>query len=174
MRTDNIFTQISAVNLTILQLWSIYKSDGLFVDADFALSRAKFRDSDVAGKHIPGSINKTASFSVTAGHEFGWYGSACFRYFGPRSLIEDNSQISDSTFITNARAGYRVNKRLNVTMDVLSAFDSNSHDIDYFYASRLQGETAEGVEDFHNHPVVPRTFRLSVQYTYWGLIKKIF
>ena len=166
MRIDNIFTQISAVNLTILQLWSIYKSDGLFIDADFALSRAKFRDSDVAGKHIPGSINKTASFSVTAGHEFGWYGSARFRYFGPGSLIEDNSQRSNSTFITNARVAYRVNKRFNVAIDALNIFDSNSHDIDYFYASRLQGEPAEGVEDFHYHPVIPRTFRLSVQYTY--------
>ena len=143
-----------------------HPTNWFFIDADITLSRAKFRDSDVAGKHIPGSINKTASFSVTAGHEFGLYGSARFRYFGPRSLIEDNSQKSTSTFITNARAGYRINKRLNLALDVLNVLDSNNHDIDYFYASRLQGEPAEGVEDFHYHPVIPRTFRLSVQYTY--------
>ena len=99
--------------------------------------RAKFRDSDVAGKHIPGSINKTAPLSVTAGHEFGCYGSTRFRYFGSRSLIENNSQRSNSNFIINACAGYRINKRLNVAMDVLNVFDSNNHDIDYFYTSRL-------------------------------------
>ena len=141
-------------------------TDWLYMDADFALSRAKFRDFDEAGDHIPGSINKTASMSVTAGREFGWYGSARFRYFGPRSLIEDNSQRSNSTFITNARVGYRLDKRFNVAMDVLNIFDSNDHDIDYFYTSRLQNEPADGVDDIHFHPVIPRNLRLSVQYTY--------
>ena len=51
-------------------------------------------------------------------------------------------------------------------MDTLNIFDSDDSDIDYFYTSRLQGEPAEGVEDFHYHPFIPRTFRLSVQYAY--------
>ena len=51
-------------------------------------------------------------------------------------------------------------------MDILNIFDSDASDNDYFYTSRLQGEPAEGVEDFHYHPVIQRTFRLSVQYTY--------
>ena len=35
------------------------------------------------------------------------------------------------------------------------------HDIDYFYASRLAGEPADGVEDNHFHPIEPRTVRLN-------------
>ena len=35
-------------------------------------------------------------------------------------------------------------------------------DIDYFYTSRLPGEPAEGVDDIHFHPVLPRTARLNL------------
>ena len=35
-------------------------------------------------------------------------------------------------------------------------------DIMYFYASRLPGEPASGVEDKHFHPAEPRTLRLSL------------
>jgi hypothetical protein len=42
---------------------------------------------------------------------------------------------------------------------VLNALDS---DIDYFYASRLPGESAAGVEDIHLHPTLPRTARIGL------------
>ena len=50
-----------------------------------------------------------------------------------------------------------------LALEVLNLVDSGDHDIDYFYASRLQGEPAGGVEDLHYHPILPRTWRLSVQ-----------
>jgi hypothetical protein len=34
--------------------------------------------------------------------------------------------------------------------------------IDYYYASRLPGEDAEGVNDIHFHPVEPISFRMSL------------
>ena len=42
-------------------------------------------------------------------------------------------------------------KRWRLQVDVLNLFDSDDHDIDYFYASRLPSEPAEGVEDIHYH-----------------------
>lgn len=47
-------------------------------------------------------------------------------------------------------------------MDVFNVFDTKASDIDYFYASRLAGEPAEGVNDIHTHPVEPRAVRASV------------
>ena len=44
-------------------------------------------------------------------------------------------------------------------VDVLNLLDSDDDDITYFYASRLAGEPAEGVEDLHFHPIEPRTVR---------------
>jgi hypothetical protein len=45
---------------------------------------------------------------------------------------------------------------------VFNLFDRKASDIDYFYASRLRGEAAGGVEDRHFHPVEPRSFRLTL------------
>ncbi|MEO8074704.1 MAG: hypothetical protein ABI818_00140 [Acidobacteriota bacterium] len=42
----------------------------------------------------------------------------------------------------------------------LNVPDSAASDIDYFHASRLPGEPAEGVEDIHTHPTLPRSLRL--------------
>jgi hypothetical protein len=49
---------------------------------------------------------------------------------------------------------------------VFNLFDREVSDIDYFYASRLPGEPADGVEDRHFHPVEPRTVRASVTYNF--------
>jgi len=37
----------------------------LLVDFDLSVSRARFTDEDPAGDHIPGSVEKVASFGVT-------------------------------------------------------------------------------------------------------------
>jgi hypothetical protein len=49
---------------------------------------------------------------------------------------------------------------------VLNLLNSRDHDITYFYASRLPGEPAGGVEDIHFHPVEPRTVRLYLTYKF--------
>jgi hypothetical protein len=83
----------------------------------------------------------------------GWFGSLRWRYFGPRPLIEDNSVRSQSTSLVNARVGYAVAKQVRAYVDVFNLFDRKASDIDYFYASRLQGEPAAGVSDV---PLPPR------------------
>lgn len=44
-------------------------------------------------------------------------------------------------------------------LEMLNALDGDDDDITYYYASRLPGEPAEGVEDLHFHPIEPRTVR---------------
>jgi hypothetical protein len=53
-------------------------------------------------------------------------------------------------------------RNLEFRADVFNLFDSNDDDISYFYASRLPGEPAEGIEDIHFHPLEPRTVRVSM------------
>jgi hypothetical protein len=95
---------------------------------------------------------------VTYDSPSGWYGSVRLRHFGPRPLIEDGSAKSDSSTLVNAAIGFR-RERLDVRVDVLNVLDSDDHDITYFYASRLPGESEEGVEDLHFHPLEPRMLR---------------
>jgi hypothetical protein len=80
----------------------------------------------------------------------------------PRPLIEDNAQRSRATMLAYLRTGHEINKDWKVAFDVFNLFDRKASDIDYYYASRLQGEPAEGVNDIHFHPVEPRLFRMTV------------
>jgi hypothetical protein len=45
------------------------------------------------------------------------------------------------------------------TFNLLNA---KANDITYFYASRLPGEPAQGVNGFMSHPAKPRTFLVGV------------
>ena len=74
----------------------------------------------------------------------------------------DNSQRSKATTLAYLRVGYKIDKNLKLSLDVFNLFDSKGSDIDYYYASRLKGEPAEGVNDTHFHPVEPRSLRLSL------------
>jgi outer membrane receptor protein involved in Fe transport len=147
--------------------WSTHwrPTSWLLFDLDLAASKARFTDDAPEGDYIPGSIDKVASFGVTIDSLGPWYGMLQYRYFGPRPLVEDNSVESESTQLTNLRIGYRVNKMWRAHLDVYNLFDRDDDDITYFYESQLQGEPVP-VEDFHFHPVEPRTVRFTVSATF--------
>lgn len=65
----------------------------------------------------------------------------------------------------NLGIGYRW-RRTSIELDILNLLNSKDHDIDYFYASRLNGEPEGGIEDVHYHPVEPRTFRVKMDYRF--------
>ncbi|HEY3634613.1 MAG TPA: TonB-dependent receptor [Caldimonas sp.] len=140
----------------------------LLFDLDFAASHARFTtdDPDTPGRYIPGSVDKVVSFGVSVIDRGPWFGHFQLRYFGPRPLIEDNSQRSQPTTLAYLRLGYKVTSNAKVALEVFNLFDRQASDIDYFYASRLKGEPAGGVDDIHFHPVEPRSFRLTLAATF--------
>ena len=77
---------------------------------------------------------------------------------------------SDPSTIANLRIGYKFNKTWSAHFDVLNLFNSEAHDIDYFYCSRLKSDPAgstcsdgsAGVDDIHFHPSEPRQFRFTI------------
>nr|WP_314606403.1 TonB-dependent receptor [uncultured Janthinobacterium sp.] len=138
----------------------------LLFDLDLAASRSRYTENDPAGNFIPGSIDKVASFGVTVTDRGPWSGAFQLRYFGPRPLIEDNSVRSASTTLAYARVAYQINRKTRLSLDVFNLFDKRASDIDYYYASRLPGEAAEGVNDRHFHPVEPRSVRLTLSYAF--------
>jgi len=137
-------------------------SKWLLLDADFAASRSRFTEYDAAGPYIPGSVDKVVSVGATLTNFGPWFGQFQLRYFGPRPLIEDNSQRSSATTLAYLRVGYKLTNDVRLALDVFNLFDRNASDIDYSYASRLQGEPASGVNDIHLHPVEPRRVRLTL------------
>ena len=138
----------------------------LLFDLDLAAPRSRYTQNDPAGNFIPGSIDKVASFGVTVTDQGPWSGAFQLRYFGPRPLIEDNSVRSASTTLAYARLAYQLNRKTRIALDVFNLFDKRASDIDYYYASRLPGEAADGESDRHFHPVEPRSVRLSLSYAF--------
>ena len=132
-------------------------SPRLTADADLTLARARF----TGGQYIPGAPSSTLSAGAT--YELGRLSASLrVRHFGPRPLIEDNSQRSGSSTLVNALLAYAAAERVKFRLEVLNLFHRAADDITYFYASRLPGEPAAGVEDKHFHPAEPRTLRVSL------------
>lgn len=138
----------------------------LLFDLDLAYSRARYLGDDPAGAHVPGAVEQVASFGATvndAGPAGRWSGALQLRYFGPRPLVEDNSVRSSATALAYLRAGYRLDRGWQLSVDVFNLFDRRVNDIEYYYASRLPGEPARGVDDIHFHPGEPRTARVTLR-----------
>ena len=139
--------------------------DWLIVDADLAWTRARFRDADPAGDHIPGAVESVASVGITVDRPDGWFGGARLRHFGAAPLTEDDSVRSDPTTLVNLELGYHFTRALSGFVTVFNLFDADDNDITYYYESRLPGEP-EPVSDIHFHPVEPRTLRATLTYRF--------
>jgi outer membrane receptor protein involved in Fe transport len=138
-------------------------------DIDIAFSHARFRETPEGENYVPGALNRVISGGVAinppAGVSQGPFGGFRLRHFGPRSLIEDNSVKSKSTWIVNAEVGYKFSDRLRLTLESYNIFDVEASDIDYYFESRLQGEP-EAVEDIHFHAAIPRSARLALHMSF--------
>jgi hypothetical protein len=148
--------------------WTNYArlASWLTVDADFALSRARFRGDDPAGNYIPGALDTVISAGLAVEARRPLFGSVRVRHFGPRPLVEDASVVSRGTTLWNGELGYRLTSKARLVLELFNLFNADVSDIDYFYASRLSGESANGVEDIHTHPALPRSARFGLQLSF--------
>ncbi len=151
--------------------------NGWRVDLQLSASRARFSDEDPAGNFIPGSIERVASLGVTYDPGGRWFAALQERYFGSRPLVEDNSERSPITSLTNLRVGYRIDRTWQVRLDVFNLFNRKNDDITYFYNSCLRSEqgdarcnplapSRDGIPGQHFHPVEPLAARVSVSATF--------
>lgn len=137
----------------------------LTFDVSGALTHARFTGVDADESYIPNSVSEV----LGAGASFELPGDLSatlrLRHFGSAPLIEDNSVRSDPTTLVNLGL-YKQIGRGRIGLDVLNLFDARDADITYWYTSRLQGEDASGVDDYHIHPVEPRQFRATWRYSF--------
>ncbi|HEX2761142.1 MAG TPA: TonB-dependent receptor, partial [Rhizomicrobium sp.] len=138
----------------------------LTLDADFAWSHARFTLFDPAGQRVPESLEGTIDGGIAL-HDLdnwakNWSGGLRLRYFGPRNLTQDGLVHSKATTLVYANLGYEFAENWTIGLSIFNLFDTKASDIDYFYASRLPGEPAGGVDDVHTHPAEPRELRVSI------------
>jgi hypothetical protein len=141
----------------------------LTLDFDYAWSHSRFVDFDPAGQYIPEALATTIDGGIAVHNLDGWaknlFGGLRLRYFGPRTLTQDNLVRSKATTLLYADLGYNLTPSLAITLNVFNLLDEKSSDIDYFYTSRLPGEPVSGVDDIHTHPSEPREVRVSLTVT---------
>ncbi|RDX35933.1 TonB-dependent receptor [Kangiella sp. HD9-110m-PIT-SAG07] len=149
-----------------VELTAYYRLDDTWsIDLEYAYTDAKYRDVPAGeGDHVPGAIEQVVQTGVSANFSNGWFMSSRVRYFGERPLEETGNITSDPTILANLRLGFRQDN-WTFKADILNLFDSDDHDIDYYYASRLSSEpSGAAIEDIHYHVLEPRTVRLSATY----------
>ena len=144
--------------------WTNYYSPvtWLALDGDVSWSRARFTSFDPAGQYVPEAVGTVVSAGAAVDTYRSMFGSLRWRYFGPRTLIEDNLVRSKATSLLNLQAGYRVAKSAKLAVDVFNLLNAEDSDVDYYYTSRLPGEPLQGVADIHTHPTLPRTARINL------------
>lgn len=153
--------------------WSNYyaNNDGLILDGDLALSQARLADPSNGGTHVPNAIPVTASLAATLDQGGKWFGGLRLRYLGAYPLEETGTEKSTPFWTANLKLGYRPDKALQFTLDILNLFDRKANDIEYWGASCTPAEGAgcnggNGVDGRLVHPLEPRTLRVGMRYTF--------
>ncbi len=148
--------------------WSneIHATDRLTLNADLAYSTARFTIHDPIGDAVPQSIKGAAILGLSWRATDTVQISLLDRWFGPRVLIEDGSVQSKASNLVQIQAKWQATSRLALTFGVFNLFNAQASDIDYYYASRLPGEPAAGVDDVHLHPVAPREWRVGMKWIF--------
>lgn len=133
------------------------------IDVSFsaAASDAHYVDNP-AGPRVPNALEYVITAGLTA--RITPHASVTFtgRRLGPAPLIEDNSARSNPATLLNALVDYDFGK-FKIKLEALNLLGSHDDEIQYYYTSRLQGEPADGVNDYHFHQFEPRTFRVIFQ-----------
>jgi opacity protein-like surface antigen/outer membrane receptor protein involved in Fe transport len=132
----------------------------LRLDADLALSRARFIAPDTAqeqlydslsgfpqaqignapGNLIPESPWMVASAGLTLGERTGWFSTLRWRYISSRPLTEDGVFQSPPVNTINGRVGYQFGNGWRVQLDALNLLNSSSYNASYAYGALLSSD----------------------------------
>ena len=150
--------------------WSNYITPypGVIVDADLALSRARFNQASDGGIHVPNAVPVTASIGVGVDPGGSWFGGLRARYIGAYALETTNTQRSRALPTANVKLGYRFTPKLQLSFDVTNLFDRDGNDIEYWggactRAEQQSGACGGGIDGRLVHPLEPRTLRVSLR-----------
>ncbi|MFK8068815.1 MAG: TonB-dependent receptor [Gammaproteobacteria bacterium] len=117
------------------------------------------------GRYIGGALPFVASLGLNYTPIQNWDLNLRVRHFGERALDSFNAEKSSPLTVVNFNSHYTIDD-VTLGFSILNLFDSNDHDIDYVYNSRLPTEPSSGISDTHFHPIEPLTVRLSVVYQF--------
>lgn len=138
-------------------------SPALTMDVEYAYTTARFDEPLDGSRLIPGALKQVFTTGVNWQISDDFFANLKWRNFGDYPL--DGGAHANGSKLVNVRMGYKASSQLKITLDVLNLLNSKDHDIEYFYESQLQNESAP-VADHHFHAFEPRTARLYVEWAF--------
>lgn len=130
------------------------------IDADWTATHARLRNAPGADR-IPNAIPQAGRFAVALAPPRSFDAAMQVRHFRGAPLSEDGDITASDATRADVLLRWKVG-RLTLRTELLNVFDVRDSDIEYAYESRLADE-AEGVDDIHFHPALPRMLRASVR-----------
>lgn len=143
---------------TFLQL-----TNALSLDMEYSWADSRFTRKIDGFDEVPGALTDVFSggLSLSLGNKL--QGALRVRHFEDYAL--DEGQRAEGSTLLNLRLTYSPTSQFSITADLLNLLDSNDRDIEYFYESQLQSETAP-VGDKHYHVFEPRSLRVYFNYRF--------
>ena len=131
------------------------------VDADVALSRARFLGFDTVqeqlyqslagypqaqignapGNYIYNAPWMVASAGITVGEKIGWFSALRWRYISSRPLTEDGVFQAPPLNLVNGRVGYQFANGWRIQLDALNLLNTTSYNASYAYGALLTSDS---------------------------------
>lgn len=140
-------------------------SSNLSMNADLAISQARYLRSESSGDFVPLSARSILTSAINYSKDK-YIVSCNIRYFGPRPLIEDDSVRSSAITSINMLLSTSIFENWNFRIEVFNLLNTRMDRIQYFYPTRLKYELPGPDEGGYNDRVVSpysgRSFRISL------------
>ena len=138
-------------------------SDVVGLDFEYAYTESKFSEPVDGSIEIPGALDEVVSVGINYQPNDIFFAHLRLRQFSDYSIAGEVR--AEGSSMTNLRFGFDISESIQISLDLLNIFDSDDHDIEYFYESQLLGEQ-QLVADNHYHVFEPRSARFSFNYRF--------
>lgn len=134
----------------------------LYLDTDFTLNDARFRDLPEGANYVPYAPTRLWGGGLSAQHPEGYFGRIGFFHVAERPAKEDNTFRTQGFMRFDTTAGYRhTNWEMSLTLQ--NTFDTEWREAQFLTDTQLQGETVS-TEEIHFTPGAPINIQGSLTY----------
>ena len=140
-----------------------FNTDLTFAKARYQGTPAEFAAFGLDGPWIANAPSFIGSFGVLVDNLGPWFGGLQWRRLGPYPLSDGDQYPQDKGYSEfNLDVGYKVNDGLKLQVGIYNLLNEKANASAYYYAARLPGEPADGVNDYQVHPLEPISARFTV------------
>ena len=144
------------------------------LNADLAFSKARYRAAPatlanfgLGGPFIADAPTFIGSFGVLVDNLGPWFGGLQWRDLGKYPISDGDPFPQDRGYSEiNLNMGYKFNAHLKAQLTVFNLTNTKADSAAYFYAARLPGEPADGINDVQVHPLEPLSAVAKLTYVF--------